>query len=47
MTYFWDEHLMLWATENFKNSNFGGFYGESGEYIKNRMMKFFGVLFHE
>ena len=33
----WDGHLKLWATENLQNSIFGGYYGESGQYIKNRM----------
>ena len=31
LTYFWDEHLVLWATENFNNSIFGGCCGQSGE----------------
>ena len=28
LTNFWYEHLILWLTENLKNSTFGGFYGE-------------------
>ena len=28
LTYVWNEDLILWATEKFKNSTFGGFYGE-------------------
>ena len=40
-TYFWDEHLILWGTANFKNSTFVGIYGERGERIKNIMTQFF------
>ena len=32
-TYFWDEHLILWANKNLKYSTFGGFMGKGGTYI--------------
>ena len=44
MTYFRNEDLILWATENLINSTFGWFYGERGEYIINIVMQFFCAL---
>ena len=44
-TYFWEQYLILWATEIFKISTFGEFYGEIVECIKNPMMQFFVVYF--
>ena len=46
MAYFWDEHSILWATKNLKNSIFGGFYG-AREYIKNIIKQFLCVLLHD
>ena len=42
LTYFRDDHLILWTTGKFKNSTFGGF---CGEYIKNLMKHFFQLIF--
>ena len=45
LTYVWDEHLILWATENFKNSTFVGIYGERENMSKNLMMQLFVFYF--